>query len=487
MLRDHLQRYDPVFQHAAIGMALISLQGSFIQVNPVLCELLGYSQQQPHYISQLDHAYQDVLSAVIEFGGSLQSQQLPQGTFDMQILQVAGRQLTVTIHLTLIYDEQVPLYYWAQFENRSLLTETKTQLLSTETMLRDIQDSYQQLLEKMPLAVLITKNGVIQYVNPAALRLVHARDQSEAIGISTDEIVDSSYHNSLSERRKTYYEHQTPLQSITYLINCMDGQQKLVEGFTLLINYDGGPAAVGVFKDITEQREKEEFMMQSEKLTMAGQLAAGIAHEIRNPLTSINGFMKLLRSSDRSSEAYFDIMESELKRIELIVNELLVLSKPQSKHKSQAVDILLVIDQVVTLMDVQATLKNIEILFDKPDSPVQIVGEVNQLKQVFINLLKNGMDAMASSGSIHVMITTNEHEVLISVKDEGSGMTAEQIQQLGQPFYTTKDTGTGLGYMITQNIIHNHGGSIQIDSVPDRGTTFTVKLPKLVSVEASSN
>ncbi|GIP27173.1 hypothetical protein J23TS9_23030 [Paenibacillus sp. J23TS9] len=479
MLRDHVQSYDPTFQHAALGMALISLNGTFLKVNPALCDLLGHPRHELHSIPSLDITYHDMLTVISEFGKSLESNHLTYGKFEQQVLHRAGRQLNMTIHLTIIYDEDpFPSHYLVQFEDRTLLTETEGLLHSTEVILLDIQNSYYQLLEKMPLAVLITKKGIIQYVNPAALRLVHANDKSEVLGMSTDSVVDTSYHQALSDRRKNFVTHQS-LRSISYMINALDGQQKFVEGFTLIINYEGEPAAVGVFKDITDQQQKEEYIMQSEKLNMAGQLAAGIAHEIRNPLTSINGFMKLMRSSKRSTESYFDIIESELKRIELIVNELLVLSKPQGNHISKPVNVLPILDQVITLMRVQAALKNIEITFHCPDTSLWITGEMNQLKQVFINLLKNGMDAMGTSGTIHITAEFSDLEVLISVQDEGSGMTPEQIQKLGQPFFTTKETGTGLGFMITQNIIHNHGGSIQIDSVPDHGTTFTVKLPKI--------
>ncbi|MGN7356232.1 ATP-binding protein [Paenibacillus sp. SAF-054] len=482
-LRDHFKRLDPAFQHAAIGMALISLHGTFLQINSAFCDLLGHPRHELHSISHLDDAYSDVLTAIKEFGQTLRSGQLLSGTLEQPMQHLAGRLLQIKIHLHLILQEDGdPLHYLAQFEDRTPWMDIESRIRATETLLQDTQHSYHQLLEKMPLAVLITKKGIIQYVNPAGLRLIHAKDSSEVIGIPTSDVVDNSYHVALSERRKKFAESQA-LPTITYLINSLDGQQKFVDGFTLIISYEGEPAAVGVFKDITEQRQKEEYMMQSEKLTMAGQLAAGIAHEIRNPLTSINGFMKLMRSSKQSSETYYDIIESELKRIELIVNELLALSKPQGQHHSKPIDILPVLDQVITLMRVQSALKNIEIELERPESSLWIIGETNQLKQVFINLLKNGMDAMDAAGTIRVSARSGDQEALINVKDEGRGMTAEQIERLGEPFFTTKDTGTGLGFMITQNIIHNHGGSIQVESVPDQGTTFTVKLPMTPSPE----
>ncbi|MCJ8010869.1 ATP-binding protein [Paenibacillus sp. KQZ6P-2] len=483
MLRDYVQNYDPIFQHAVLGMAYISLHGTFIKINSALCDLLGHSQHEQGSTAQLDIFYQHMLSVIVKYGESLQSEHLAYVSIEQSIQCRDGRQLQVTIHLTIIHnDDSMPVHYLAQFEDHTRRSELESKLHMTENILRDIQNSYQQLLEKMPLAVLITKKGVVQYVNPAALRLVNAKEKSEVLGISTDTVVDISYHEALKERRRSFAEHQL-LHPITYLINCLDGQQKLVDGFTLILSYEGETAAIGVFMDVTEQREKEEYMMQSERLTMAGQLAAGIAHEIRNPLTSINGFMKLMRSSKQSSETYFDIIESELKRIELIVNELLVLSKPQRNHTSKPLNVLPILDQVITLMKVQSALKNIEIIFNGPDAPLWIMGEINQLKQVFINLLRNGIDAMSSTGTIYVSVDSNDQEVLISVEDEGIGMTSEQIQKLGQPFFTTKETGTGLGYMITQNIIHNHSGSIQIESVPEQGTTFTVKLPKISKPE----
>ncbi|KHF32994.1 Sporulation kinase A [Paenibacillus sp. P1XP2] len=481
MLRDHVRNYDPIFQHAALGMALISLHGTFIMINPALCVLLGHPQHEIDSTAPLDHIYKDLLSDIQRFGESLPNERMTSGKFECRLNHLSGRELAVIVHVSLIRNEPLP-HYLVQFENRTSLQEIETKLHSTELALIDIQNSYHELLEKMPLAVLITKKGVIQYANPAALQLVHAKDRSEAVGLSTNTIVDASYHMALEERRRVY-DVRKALNPIIYMINCMDGRQKYVEGFTLIITYEGEHAAVGVFKDITDQKQREEHMMQSEKLTMAGQLAAGIAHEIRNPLTSINGFMKLMRSSKRSSETYFEIIESELKRIELIVNELLVLSKPQEKHVSKAINVLPVLGQVITLMNVQAALKNIEITFESSDVSQWIVGETNQLKQVFINLLKNGMDAMDASGTIRVSVDSTEQEVLIRVQDEGSGMTPEQVQKLGQPFFTTKETGTGLGFMITQNIIHNHGGAIQIESEPGQGTAFTVKLPKTMKPE----
>ncbi|CAM3672783.1 MULTISPECIES: PAS domain-containing sensor histidine kinase [Paenibacillus] len=481
MLPYSVQRQDFAFEHAIIGMAIVSIDGEVLQVNSALCELLGCSKQE----------LMDGALKATNIGGILEVIRHKAGDFQLMPSQVtalqvgmkyehpAGRNLDLKLHFSASAEAQSPFRHClVQFENLTPVYELQEQLTQKEMKLVEKEEGFLQLLEELPLSALITKYGMIQYANQATLRLLHASNVSDVLGISTDVVVDPSSHHKLARRRTRYAEYRE-IGPVTYLIRCFDGQQKIVSGITLVTTYRGEKAALSIFKDITEQKMEEDRIMQSEKLTTAGQLAAGIAHEIRNPLTSINGFIKLLRSSEQSNKLYFDIIESELKRIELIVNELLVLSKPETSHVSKPFDVLGIVEQIVTLMKVQAALNNIEIIPRFPAEPVYVHGEANQLKQVFINLLKNAMEAMDQGGTITLTIQQSDSDVHIIVQDDGIGMTPEQIRSLGQPFYTTKDSGTGLGYMITKNIIHNHGGSIHVESSPEQGTSFTIQLPAL--------
>lgn len=471
--------HDFAFEQAVIGMAMLSLDGSILKVNSALSDLLGYSQQElTAGAPQEDSSIRALWNQVIWNARTAQDHPPLIARFEYVYRHPSNREVYLNICTMQKALEQSHHGYLVQFEDRTLLRQLMKQLELKEQKLTEEENAFLQLMEGLPLSVFIIKKSIIRYVNAAALRLINATHPRDILGISTDVIVDVSYHNELFKRRARYAE-SGEIGSVNYLIRCLDGQKKMVTGFTLVINYEGEKAAAGIFKDITEQQMEEDRVMQSEKLTTAGQLAAGIAHEIRNPLTSINGFVKLLRSAERSNELYFEIIESELKRIELIVNELLVLSKPQSVHVSGPIDVFAIMEQIITLMKVQAALKNIEIIPHYPITPVFVQGEVNQLKQVFINLLKNAMEAMNQGGTITLDILHNAQEVQIIVQDEGIGMTQEQIQSLGQPFVTTKDTGTGLGLMITKNIIHNHGGTMNVESIPDHGTTFTILLPAL--------
>ncbi|MDG0809751.1 ATP-binding protein [Cohnella rhizosphaerae] len=209
---------------------------------------------------------------------------------------------------------------------------------------------------------------------------------------------------------------------------------------------------------------------------VAGQLAAGIAHEIRNPLTSLKGFLQLLSSGRKNNGTYYDIMKSELTRIENIVSEMLMLSKPQVYELSYH-DTRHVMRETVTLLETQAILHSIQIESDFGPDPLWIYGVESQIKQVFINVIKNAIEAMTDGGAIRVHMKRVDNSVRIRIMDEGPGIEDSQLAKMGQPFYTTKDKGTGLGLMVSYKIVDNHQGKIQVYSQLGSGTTFEILLP----------
>ncbi|WP_308635813.1 PAS domain S-box protein [Paenibacillus silvisoli] len=234
----------------------------------------------------------------------------------------------------------------------------------------------------------------------------------------------------------------------------------------------------GIAKDITDENKNKTMLVQAEKLTAVGQLAASIAHEIRNPLTSLKGFIQLIeRTVPEARKSYFKIIQDELKRIEVITSELLYLAKPQAQEFKPE-QISRIIDDVVMLMGSQALIKNIELHAQHLEilPAIECVGI--QLKQVFINLIKNAMEAMPDGGKIQIIASRpNEDFIAIQVIDEGQGIPPELIARIGSPFYTTKETGTGLGMMATMQIIHAHNGTLDISSREGQGTTIHIRLP----------
>lgn len=232
-----------------------------------------------------------------------------------------------------------------------------------------------------------------------------------------------------------------------------------------------------------ERLKAEALLRKTEKLSIVGQLAAGVAHEIRNPLTSIKGFLQLLRERETAAEhmPFYDIMLSEIDRIHFISGELLFLAKPQAE-KFGIVDLADCLKQVITLFETEANLYNIQLVFN-PNLPknlrAKIKGDPNQVKQVIVNIIKNGMEAMPLGGVITIGLDLDENgKFRMQVTDQGRGIPKERLAKLGEPFYTTKEKGTGLGLMVSSRIVETHGGTIQFQSEKGKGTTVTLLFPQ---------
>ena len=217
-------------------------------------------------------------------------------------------------------------------------------------------------------------------------------------------------------------------------------------------------------------------MIKSEKLSVVGELASGVAHEIRNPLTTLKGFLQFMKA-DFPNPMYADLMYSELDRIELITNEFLMLAKPHLVH-FQHNDLKWLVEKVLPLINSQAIINNTEIITEiEPDLPL-LYCEANQIKQVFINLLKNAIEAMPNGGKVKISIyRQNANEINISIMDQGEGIAPERIPYLGQPFYSLKEKGTGLGLMVCLKIVKEHRGEMKFHSKLGKGTSVDITLP----------
>ncbi|RTQ89743.1 ATP-binding protein [Lysinibacillus telephonicus] len=232
---------------------------------------------------------------------------------------------------------------------------------------------------------------------------------------------------------------------------------------------------------ITDETEKvvlKQKMEQQETLNSIGQMAASIAHEIRNPMTSLKGFVQLLKqSSPDDSQKYLKVMDSELQRMEAILTELLYLSKPKERMYKE-ISIVQVVEEVVELMLQHALANNIIIKLESYDYyKTKIIGNDNRLKQMLINLVKNAIEVMQNGGTITVKLENLNSGVQISVIDEGPGLSEMELSHLFTPFYTTKETGTGLGLALVKKVIEEHNGAINVESTVGVGTTFKISLP----------
>lgn len=344
--------------------------------------------------------------------------------------------------------------------------------------MNETDKNYQQLIETIPDSILIHHQNMAIYVNEAGKELLGAKNKDEIIGKSIYHFISPHYKELAKKRMDLLHQEKKPTNNVEQKIMRLDHKTIFVEISSRLIMYEGKAATLSVFKDITDKKEETEGLLQkSEKLALVGQMAAGIAHEIRNPLTSIKGFLQLFKAKYTDDQEHFELVLSELDRINLIISEFLVLAKPTAMEFKER-EIKHLIKDVVTLVNTQAILNNVQIFVEFEADIPTIVCEENQLKQVFINILKNAIEAMPNGGNIDVKVNKLElDKVSISFIDHGIGIPADRIPTLGEPFYTTKEKGTGLGLMTSFKIIENHDGELKISSKLNEGTTVEVILP----------
>ncbi|EMI09459.1 PAS domain-containing sensor histidine kinase [Anoxybacillus gonensis] len=354
-------------------------------------------------------------------------------------------------------------YHLTIFRNVSERRKMEKQLREQEQKFRSVFN------HAMDGIVLIDDQQRIFDANPAACRI---------FSLQKEQLLEKCMHEFIGSNDLTKF--QTWLndgEEEEFCIIDGEGKKKIVElSFKPNIIEHVG---LMMMRDMTEKKEMEEQLRKSDTLNVVGQLAAGIAHEIRNPMTALKGFIQLLQGSIGNDceqyDMYFHVIMSELKRIESIITEFLVLAKPQAIHYERG-DVAKIMQETVDLLSVQATMHNIQIEATYEQVPL-IYCEPKQLKQVFINILKNAIEVMPNGGTITVSVSSVEEGIRIAIRDEGSGIPKEKIKKLGEPFYTTKERGTGLGLMVSYKIIEEHHGRIDVESEVGVGTTFYITLP----------
>lgn len=211
------------------------------------------------------------------------------------------------------------------------------------------------------------------------------------------------------------------------------------------------------------------------QLASVGQIAAGIAHEVRNPLTSVKGFLQLLK--EKSPDTYIDVAEAELNNALLTLENLLQVSKPDMEDELLSTfNLCAEIESILYLFQDQQYRVKLETNFENVDSAI-VSGKRNQLKKTFFNLFKNAFEAIPDKGTIYVNQFIRDGYVYILVKDTGVGIPKDKCALLGTPFFTTKENGTGMGLTQVFTTIYQHGGRIEVDSEENVGTTFRIILP----------
>lgn len=345
-----------------------------------------------------------------------------------------------------------------------------------EKQVNDVVERYRRLVEHSHDTIgIISNSGTLTYINETGKKLFGATSTTDIIGKTIFEFTPKEEHHKIEFFIKNAHEDVTDFFETSFIR--LDNDVRMIDMKLIPMNGVNRNRKQMIIRDITERKLTEEKLRQTEKLSVVGQLAAGIAHEIRNPLTAIKGFTQLLKEDD--DNGYADVMLNELDRIDGIINDLLILAKPEIR-RFETIHLNQLLDNLIILLETQAIMNNIDLAIEYSHEQIMLQCEPDKLKQVFINIIKNSFEAInEENGKVIVRCEKREkkEDVQITIIDNGVGIPVKRLEKLGEPFYSTKEKGTGLGLMICKKIIKDHNGSLHIASAVHEGTVVEIILP----------
>lgn len=466
-LKKQSAQYDYFFKELFIeamdGIIFWDMKGKIINANQAACRIFECGYQDliganfEKFIPQKNEHYRLIIKELFETGAVKDQLFLIMPNGQEKLIEFTSRLHSKEgFHMTI-------------FRNVSERYRMEQELRESEQKFRSI---FEGSLEGL---ILWNDNGDIIDVNQSACHLFKIQ-RHEIIGKDLIEILLAMNGNKQEIENIINILVQTGHHNGTFRLYTGTDTVKYFE-FSSIYHLFSNVNFI-VIKDVTEKIEMEKRLRKSDTLNVIGELAAGIAHEIRNPMTALKGFIQLLQGEMKEDRSmYFQVILSELNRIDSIINEFLILAKPQVVKYSK-VDIVQIMKDTVELLNAQAVLYNVQFRTYYQEDLPNILCEPNQLKKVFVNMIKNAIESMQKGGRITVVMESGEDEqIRISIQDEGFGIPPEKLKKLGEPFYTTKERGTGLGLMVSYKIIEEHKGRIQVESQEKVGSTFHIYLP----------
>jgi two-component system sensor kinase FixL len=238
----------------------------------------------------------------------------------------------------------------------------------------------------------------------------------------------------------------------------------------------------GIVHDISEEKALQQQILQSERLAIIGKMAAKVAHEVRNPLSSISLNAEMLdeeiqdQNSNKEARSLLKSMIREIDRVTSLTDEYLQFSRLPESLPIEA-NLNLLIKEMLELLAEEFKQKNIKLTSKGLSKELQVRFDRAQLRRVFLNIIRNAIESMPDQGTLNIWTERNRETAIIGIQDSGHGITEDKVNEIFNPFFTTKDFGTGLGLAISQQIIHEHKGKIYCESKIGQGTTFLIELP----------
>lgn len=481
--RENEARFTELFETLQEGVYVATPDGHFESVNPSFARMLGYPNREEllnRSLSDflLDPEQWEVHQRDLALSGSIHGQELTLRRRD-------GSTVTCLHAATLIRDTGGR----ARRHQGTIVDITERREM--EQRLHREQEFARRLVESYPdMVVAVDRKGHYTFISPRS---------KELLGFAPEQLIGTLLWDRMAprDRKQVRASFESMLagektqSSIEYLERREDGEMRLFRASASPLYGASGQieGVVAAARDITDAKRIEQQLIQTERLAAMGQMIAGVAHELNNPLTAVLGVTELLRdsASDEVSRRQLELAHRQARRAAQIVQNLLAFSRPPQPHKV-CVHLSDLIQRSLQLHEHSLRTNGISLDFvPKPDLPL-VMGDASQLTQVFLNLITNAEQAIRevrSHGTIRIRLGALGDNVLATIQDDGVGIDPQTLPKIFDPFFTTKrpGRGTGLGLSICMAIVREHNGQIEAHPLPDGGTVFTVSLPMAKGTE----
>src|SRR2546426_2730600 len=477
-LRKNEARFTELFESLQEGIYITTPDGAILDVNPALVRMLGYDSKEDVLKRQVPEIFVDRAERKI-VKEQVERQPMIQGR-EITLIRKDGTSIVCLNTAAAVRDNsgRVVRYQGALMD----ITERR----EMERRLHQQQEFARRLVDNFPdLILVLDAASHYTFVSPRCKEVLgydvedtqqmefggrtHPEDLPAVLSLYKDIIAGKQIFASMEIRVR---HKQGEWRRIRFNFSPLSDEKGNIEGVVL-----SG-------RDVTDLKRLEEQLIQAEKLAAMGQMLAGVAHELNNPLTAILGVTELLRErpgADESTRRQLELTHRQARRAARIVQNLLEFSRPASPQK-KPLDLNNILERTLQLHEHSLRRNNIEVDFRLPAKLPGVVGDANQLIQIFLNLITNAEQAIREvrdSGRIQIRAGRIGNQLTITVQDDGVGIRPEALQRIFDPFYTTKRPGggTGLGLSICMSIIREHGGNIEAETLPAGGTAFTGTLP----------
>jgi PAS domain S-box-containing protein len=476
--RKNEARFTELFETLQEGIYIVTPDDRILDANPALVRMLGYDSKE----ELLSHSLADLLPDTEQrrlLRQEVDTQPMLQGR-ELTLYRKDGSPIICLNTAAVVRDTmgKVARYHGALMD----ITERR----EMERRLYQQQEFARRLVGGFPdLIFVLDASGHYTFTSPRVKEILGY----EAEDYDTQELGERTHAEDRPALQSLFadmFEARQSFASLEIRVRHKMGEWRRIRcHFSPLCDETGKIDGVIISgRDVTDLKRLEEQLIQAEKLAAMGQMLAGVAHELNNPLTAILGVTELLRERegfDDSTKRQLDLTHRQARRAARIVQNLLEFSRPASPQK-KPLDVSSLIERTLQLHDHSLRRNNVQVEFHPQPGLQPVIGDSNQLIQVFLNLISNAEHAIREvreSGRIQIRIGRIGEQIAVTVQDDGVGILPEALPKLFDPFYTTKRPGggTGLGLSICTAIVREHGGSIDVETLPVGGSAFTVFLP----------